>query len=109
MHAISIPENNLIFHQGAEKLVKHLHKHGVPIALATSSSKESVALKMKDHQELLDLFHHHTMGQSDPEVTKGKPDPIIFQVCASRFPEKPKPEDVSNINFTTYKMSIFYV
>ncbi|XP_028176665.1 pseudouridine-5'-phosphatase-like [Ostrinia furnacalis] len=77
---------------GAEKLVKHLHKHGVPIALATSSGKESVELKMQNHKEILGLFHHLTMGQSDPEVTKGKPDPIIFQVCASKFPEKPVPE-----------------
>lgn len=39
------------------------------------------------------MFHHLTMGSSDPEVTKGKPDPAIFLVCASRFPDKPKPED----------------
>lgn len=36
------------------------------------------------------------MGSSDPDVTKGKPDPAIFLVCASRFPDKPKPESVSN-------------
>ncbi|RVE45413.1 hypothetical protein evm_009931 [Chilo suppressalis] len=78
---------------GAEKLVKHLHKAGVPIALATSSGQESVEIKMQKHKELMSLFHHLTMGTSDPEVKKGKPDPAIFLVCASRFPEKPKPED----------------
>ncbi|XP_072933380.1 pseudouridine-5'-phosphatase-like [Epargyreus clarus] len=78
---------------GAEKLVKHLHKHGIPIALATSSSEDSVRTKMQNHKEFLGYFHHLTMGSTDPEVTRGKPDPSIFLVCASRFPDKPKPED----------------
>lgn len=82
---------------GAQKLVEHLHKNGVHIALATSSSQESVNLKMKDHTDFLKKFHHLTMGSSDPEVTKGKPDPAIFLVCASRFPDKPKAENVSEI------------
>lgn len=76
-------------------MVEHLHAKGVPIALATSSSKDSVDLKMKKFPEFLKLFHHLTMGSTDPEVTKGKPDPAIFLVCASRFPNKPKAEDVS--------------
>lgn len=80
---------------GAKKLVEHLHNKGVPIAMATSSSQDSVAMKMQSHKELLNCFDHTTMGSSDPEVTKGKPDPMIFLVCASRFPDKPKPEDVS--------------
>lgn len=78
---------------GARKLVEHLNKNGVQIALATSSSQESVTLKMKDHTDFLKNFHHLTMGSSDPDVTKGKPDPAIFLVCASRFPDKPKPEN----------------
>lgn len=86
---------------GAQKLVKHLHKKGVPIAVATSSSRESVALKMQNYKELLNCFHHITMGSSDPEVTKGKPDPMIFLVCASKFPDKPTPEDVSLCNLFT--------
>lgn len=83
------------FISGAQKLVEHLHRRGVPIAIATSSSQESVAMKMQNYKELQTYFHHITMGSSDPEVTKGKPDPSIFLVCASRFPDKPKPENVS--------------
>ncbi|XP_041982728.1 pseudouridine-5'-phosphatase-like [Aricia agestis] len=77
---------------GAKTLVEHLHNCGIPIALATSSSEDSVQLKMAKHQKFLSYFHHLVMGSSDPEVTKGKPDPAIFLVCASRFPDKPEPE-----------------
>lgn len=68
----------------------------MPLALATSSSKESVDMKMQNHKSFLNYFHHLTMGSSDPDVTKGKPDPAIFLVCASRFPDKPAPESVSD-------------
>ncbi|KAK4881369.1 hypothetical protein RN001_004688 [Aquatica leii] len=77
---------------GAERLIRHLHKHNVPIAVATSSSKESVAVKTQNYQELFNLFHHKVMGSSDPEVKRGKPNPDIYLICASRFPDKPKPE-----------------
>ncbi|XP_013165929.1 PREDICTED: pseudouridine-5'-phosphatase-like [Papilio xuthus] len=77
---------------GAQKLVEHLHSKGVPIALATSSGQDSVDMKMQNHKDFLGNFHHLTMGTTDPEVTKGKPDPAIFLVCASKFPDKPEPE-----------------
>ncbi|XP_032522522.2 pseudouridine-5'-phosphatase-like isoform X1 [Danaus plexippus] len=84
--------SNVQLMPGADKLVSHLHQKGIPIALATSSSEDSVNKKMKDHTNFLNKFHHLTMGSSDPEVTKGKPDPAIFLVCSSRFSDKPKPE-----------------
>ncbi|XP_023708221.1 pseudouridine-5'-phosphatase isoform X6 [Cryptotermes secundus] len=83
---------------GAERLVRHLHQHGIPIAVATSSSEESVNLKLTNHKELFSLFHHIVMASSDPEVKKGKPSPEIFQICASRFPDKPKPDKVHTMN-----------
>lgn len=79
--------------------MEQLHEAGVPIAIATSSSEESVNMKMENQMEFLKNFHHITMGSSDPDVTKGKPDPAIFLVCASRFEDKPKPENVSNFIF----------
>lgn len=77
---------------GAERLLRHLHSSGIPIAVATSSGSESVKLKTSKHQELFKLFHHIVKGSSDPEVVNGKPAPDIFLVAAKRFPSPPQPE-----------------
>lgn len=54
-------------------------------------------LKLTNHKELFSLFHHVVTASSDPEVKKGKPNPDIFLICASRFPDKPKPEKVYTV------------
>ncbi|CAH0406208.1 unnamed protein product [Chilo suppressalis] len=76
---------------GAERLIRHLHKTKVPFALATSSSERSVHTKVASHKELFTYFHHMVMGSTDKEVKYGKPHPDIFLVAASRFPDKPEP------------------
>lgn len=80
--------------KGAERLIRHLYKNNIPLALATSSSSQSVDVKLKKHQELFSLFHHKVMASSDPEVKNGKPHPDIFLVAAERFPDKPDPKKV---------------
>lgn len=77
---------------GVERLLRHLHANKVPIALATSSSKEMYDLKTRDHAALFDLFHHRVYGSSDDEVVHGKPAPDIFLVAARRFPDTPAAE-----------------
>lgn len=84
------------FQLGAERLLRHLHDHNIPICLATSSSNESVEVKVTHHRELFNLFHHKVMGSSDPDVKEGKPAPDIFRVAAERFPGSPKPDTVRN-------------
>ncbi|XP_063547095.1 probable pseudouridine-5'-phosphatase [Cydia strobilella] len=76
---------------GAEIIIRHLHKSKVPFALATSSSERSVVTKVAAHKELFKVFNHMVMGSSDPEVKFGKPNPDIFLVAAARFPDKPHP------------------
>lgn len=80
---------------GVERLLRHLKENNVPIALATSSGKQSFDLKTPHHKEVFDLFDHKVLGASDPDVKKGKPNPDIFLVAADRFPDKPNPTHVS--------------
>ncbi|CAH1961656.1 unnamed protein product [Acanthoscelides obtectus] len=76
---------------GAEKFIRHLSENGVPIAIATSSAEEEVSLKTSKKMDLFGLFNHIVCGSSDPEVKRGKPEPDIYLICASRFADKPKP------------------
>lgn len=78
--------------KGAERLIRHLHKHGIPICVATSAGKEAAELKMSSHASLFKLFSHYVMGSTDPEVKHGKPAPDIFLIAAGRFcKDKPDP------------------
>ena len=71
---------------GAEKLVRHLHANKVPIAVATSSHSRHFDVKTGNHKDFFALFNHIVTGD---EVTRGKPNPDIFQVAASRFSQPP--------------------
>lgn len=51
------------------------------MAVATSSTRYKMALKIKRHTELFALFGRHVTCGDDVEVKKGKPAPDIF-LCA---------------------------
>jgi HAD superfamily hydrolase (TIGR01509 family) len=73
---------------GAVKLTQHLHKLGIPMAVATSSDSRHYYLKITKHQEWYRIFQCVVMGD-DPEIKNGKPDPDIFLLAAKRMQADP--------------------
>ena len=73
---------------GAEKLVRHLHRHRIPLALATSSDRDLYEVKITRHRAWFALFARVVTGD-DPEITHGKPAPDIFTLAATRLGAPP--------------------
>jgi pseudouridine-5'-monophosphatase len=69
---------------GAVRLTEHLHRHGVPQAVATSSDQKHFGLKTSRHQEWFRIFDCIIIGD-DPSVERGKPAPDIFLQAAARL------------------------
>ncbi|KFD46990.1 hypothetical protein M514_12120, partial [Trichuris suis] len=80
---------------GAERLIRHLHKHNVPMGLCTASKEKYFKLKTSKHQELYQLFNPIVCIPQEPTIKVGKPHPDCYLLCASRFPPPaPKPSSV---------------
>jgi pseudouridine-5'-monophosphatase len=73
---------------GAVRLTRHLHRAGVPQAVATSSDRHFFEIKTTRHQEWFRIFQCVVTGD-DPEIARGKPAPDIFLVTAKRLQADP--------------------
>ncbi|XP_071714379.1 bifunctional riboflavin kinase/FMN phosphatase-like [Rutidosis leptorrhynchoides] len=67
---------------GAYRLVKHLKRHGVQMALASNSPRDSIETKLSYHPSLKESFSSIIAGD---EVKSGKPSPEIFLEAAKRL------------------------
>ena len=68
---------------GAPELVEHCHARGLPMALATSSSRSAVELKASPHPWLQRITVR--VHGDDPELRQGKPAPDVFLLAAERL------------------------
>ncbi|TKY89354.1 hypothetical protein EX895_001885 [Sporisorium graminicola] len=68
--------------KGALRLVQHLHKHNVPICIATTSTRKSFEKKTAPHPELFGLFGDRIICGDDIRLARGKPAPDIFLLAA---------------------------
>ena len=70
---------------GSRECLERLWSSGLKLALGTSSSR----LRMDTVLNLLDLRSFFLAAVSGDDVTRGKPDPMIFQQAAERLGIKP--------------------
>jgi pseudouridine-5'-monophosphatase len=73
---------------GAVRLTLHLHRHGVPQAVASSSDRHHFELKTSRHKQWFGIFQCFVVG-ADPDVKHGKPAPDVFLVTAQRLGAEP--------------------
>jgi len=73
---------------GAVHLTQHLHRAGIPQAVATSSDRHHFELKITKHRDWFGIFECLITGD-DPEIKHGKPAPDIFLVAAKRLQAEP--------------------
>jgi pseudouridine-5'-monophosphatase len=74
---------------GARRLSEHLHRHGIPQALASSSHRREFDLKTSRHRDWFQCFDCVVLGD-DPNLKHGKPAPDIFLMAASRLGATPE-------------------
>ncbi|GER27191.1 riboflavin kinase [Striga asiatica] len=67
---------------GANRLISHLRGHGIPMALASNSSRKNIETKISSHKGWKESFSIIVGGD---EVTAGKPSPDIYIEAAKRL------------------------
>jgi len=77
---------------GVKEVLEEGIKRNIPMAIATSSRKVDVDLKIAKHKELFDRAFKHIVTCDD--VTKTKPDPEIFLKANNLFGPGVEPKEV---------------
>ncbi|KVI04320.1 HAD-like domain-containing protein [Cynara cardunculus var. scolymus] len=67
---------------GVNRLIKHLHKHGIPYAVASNSIKKNVEVKVSAQKGWKEYF---SVILGSDEVKSGKPSPDLFLEAANRM------------------------
>ncbi|WOL17049.1 bifunctional riboflavin kinase/FMN phosphatase-like [Canna indica] len=67
---------------GSNRLIRHLHKHGIPLALASNSIRKHIEIKISFHQGWKESFSFILGGD---DVSHGKPSPDIYLEAAKRL------------------------
>ena len=73
---------------GAKEMTSHFFSHGIPQAIATSSSSPIYDAKYNQHKKWFSQFTRIVRGD-DPELKEGKPAPDIFLLAAKRLGFEP--------------------
>jgi len=81
-----VAQKGIAMMPNAEALLKELKSLGIPLALATSSRK----LKMELVLEEVGLLEYFTVLVSGEDVVRGKPNPDIFLLAASKLNVDPR-------------------
>ena len=71
--------------KGARELLEYLHANGYRIAIASSGLLSTIERRMKYHG----IFEYFDVIVSGDMVTKSKPDPEIFLLCAEKLGVSP--------------------
>jgi len=68
---------------GAPELVRRCREQAIPMAIATSSSRQAVERKLRPHPWLAQI--RERVHGDDPELQEGKPAPDVFLLAARRL------------------------
>lgn len=90
---------------GALELVTHLHRNGIPLAVATGSATGEYRAKTSKQKEMESCFSH-AVCSDHPELKRGKPAPDVFLLAAKKF--NPPPASMDQVRpFTTISLRPF--
>ncbi|KAH9823550.1 HAD-like domain-containing protein [Melampsora americana] len=70
---------------GAERLVEHLYKNKIPMAIATGSIRQNFNLKTSNLKHFFSKFGQNVICGDSIEMKRGKPNPDPFLLAAKKF------------------------